>query len=244
MKDRPEDEHSRNVDKPLTGDIDDQGFRRRAAGLQRIGQHIEYAKQETGAKENAGKGNAIVIRRRIREEYADDLSGKEIADQRQHGAEEKAKYQREFEGASVTLPVFRTDTITEQRLNALPKSDTNHACHHCNLHGNAHTGYRHIAVFCHLTVHEDAGKAHQKISQGSRNADCQNTGGNLFLHGKVLEADAEGGRAFQEVDNVISRAHHISDDSCNGCTGKPSDFFKKNTHPAPNTVPRNGSKMP
>ena len=89
VKDRPEDEHSRNVDKPLTGDIDNQGFRCRTAGLQRVDQHIEYAKQETGAKENAGKGNAIVIRRRIREEYADDLSGKEIADQRQHGAEEK-----------------------------------------------------------------------------------------------------------------------------------------------------------
>lgn len=40
MKDRPKDEHRRNVDQPLTGDIDDQGFRRRAAGLQRIGQHI------------------------------------------------------------------------------------------------------------------------------------------------------------------------------------------------------------
>lgn len=40
MKDRPKDEHRRNVDQPLTGDIDDQGFHRRAAGLQRIGQHI------------------------------------------------------------------------------------------------------------------------------------------------------------------------------------------------------------
>ena len=47
VKDRAEDEHSRNVDKPLTGDIDDQGFRRCAAGLQRVDQHIEYAKQET-----------------------------------------------------------------------------------------------------------------------------------------------------------------------------------------------------
>ena len=73
--------HSRNADQPLTGNIDDQGFRRRAAGLQRIGQHIEYAKQEAGAKENVGKGNAIVIRRRIREEYADDLPGKEVAEQ-------------------------------------------------------------------------------------------------------------------------------------------------------------------
>ena len=63
VKDRPKDEHRRNVDQPLTGDIDDQGFRRRAAGLQRIGQHIEYAKQETGAKKNVGKGNAVVIRR-------------------------------------------------------------------------------------------------------------------------------------------------------------------------------------
>ena len=124
MKERPEEEHSRNVDKPLTGDIDDQGFRCCAAGLQCVDQHIEYAKQDTGAKKNVGKGNTIVIRRRIREEYADDLSGKEVTDQRQRGAEEKGKYQREFEGASVTLPVFRTDTITEQRLNALPKSDT------------------------------------------------------------------------------------------------------------------------
>ena len=40
VKDRPKDEHRRNVDQPLTGDIDDQGFHRRAAGLQRIGQHI------------------------------------------------------------------------------------------------------------------------------------------------------------------------------------------------------------
>lgn len=93
MKERSEDKHSRNVDKPLTGDIDDQGFRCRAAGLQRVDQHIKYAKQETGAKENVRKGNAIVIRRRIREEYADDLSGKEVADQCQHGAEGKGKYQ-------------------------------------------------------------------------------------------------------------------------------------------------------
>lgn len=93
MKDRPKNEHRRNVDQPLTGDIDDQGFRRRAAGLQRIGQHIEYAKQETGAKKNVGKGNAVVIRRRIREEYADDLPGKEVAEQRQHGTEGKSKYQ-------------------------------------------------------------------------------------------------------------------------------------------------------
>ena len=111
MEDRTENEHRRNVDKPLTGDIDDQGFRRRAAGLQRVGQHIEYAKQEAGAKENVRKGNAVVIRRRIREKYADDLPGKEVADQRQHGAEGKGKYQREFECASVTLPVFRTDTV-------------------------------------------------------------------------------------------------------------------------------------
>ena len=81
--------------------------------LQRADQHIEYAKQEAGAKENAGKGNAAVIRRRIREEYADDLPGKEVADQRQHGAEGKGKYQREFEGDSVTLPVFRTDRVAE-----------------------------------------------------------------------------------------------------------------------------------
>ena len=190
-----------------------------------------------------GKGNAIVIRRRIREEYADDLSGKEVADQRQHGAERNGKYQREFEGASVTLPVFRTDTKTEQRLNALPKSDTNHACHHCDLHGNAHTGYRHIAVFCHLTVHKDAGKAHQKISQGSRNADCQNAGGNLFLHGKVLEADAEGGRAFQEVDNVISCAHHISDNGCNGCTGNvPAEH--KNHNGVKNDIQEISQKLP
>ena len=86
--------------------------------LQRADQHIEYAKQEAGAKENAGKGecgqrNAAVIRRRIREEYADDLPGKEVADQRQYGAEGKGKYQREFEGDSVTLPVFRTDRVAE-----------------------------------------------------------------------------------------------------------------------------------
>ena len=65
------------------------------------------------AKENAGKGNAAVIRRRIREEYADDLPGKKAADQRQYGAEGKGKYQREFEGDSVTLPVFRTDRVAE-----------------------------------------------------------------------------------------------------------------------------------
>ena len=81
MENCTENEHSRNVDQPLTGDIDDQGFRRRTAGLQRVDQHIEYAKQEAGAKENVGKGNAIVIRRRIREEYADDLPGKEVAEQ-------------------------------------------------------------------------------------------------------------------------------------------------------------------
>ena len=81
--------------------------------LQRADQHIEYAKQEAGAKENAGKGNAAVIRRRIREEYADDLPGKEVADQRQYGAEGKGKYQRVFEGDSVTLPVFRTDRVAE-----------------------------------------------------------------------------------------------------------------------------------
>ena len=104
MEDRTENEHRRNVDKPLTGDIDDQGFRRRAAGLQRVGQHIEYAKQEAGAKENVSKGNAVVIRRRIREKYADDLPGKEAADQRQHGAEGKGEYQREFEGASAMYP--------------------------------------------------------------------------------------------------------------------------------------------
>ena len=51
------------------------------------------------------------VARRIREKYADDLPGKEVADQRQHGAEGKGKYQREFECASVTLPVFRTDTV-------------------------------------------------------------------------------------------------------------------------------------
>ena len=104
MEDRTENEHRRNVDKPLTGDIDDQGFRRRAAGLQRVGQHIEYAKQEAGAKENVSKGTAVVIRRRIRKKYADDLPGKEAADQRQHGAEGKDKYQREFEGASAMDP--------------------------------------------------------------------------------------------------------------------------------------------
>ena len=65
----------------MTGDIDDQGFRRCAAGLQRVNQHIEYAEQEADAKENVGKGNAVVIRCRIREEYADDLSGKEVAEQ-------------------------------------------------------------------------------------------------------------------------------------------------------------------
>ena len=119
-----------------------------------------YAEQEAGAKKDVGKGNAIVIRDGIREEYADDLPGKEVADQRQHGAEGKSKYQREFEGTFVSLPVFRTDTIAQQRLNALPKSDTDHAGHHGDLHSNAHTGYRHVAVFCHLTVHDDAGKAH------------------------------------------------------------------------------------
>lgn len=81
--------------------------------LQRVDQHIEYAKQEAGAKENAGKGNAAVIRRRICEEYTDDLPGKEVADQRQYGAEGKGKYQREFKCDSVTLPVFRTDRVAE-----------------------------------------------------------------------------------------------------------------------------------
>ena len=28
------------------------------------------------------------------------------------------------------------------------------------------------------------------------------------------------------------------------CTGTPSDLFKKNTQPAPNIVPRNGSSIP
>ena len=97
----------------------------------------------------------------------------------------------------------------------LSQSDADHAGHHCDRHGNAHTGYRHIAVLRHLAVHEDTGKAHQKIPQCGRNADCQNAGGNLFFHGKVLEADAEGGRAFQEVDDVISCANHISDDGRN-----------------------------
>ena len=114
MEDRAENEHRRNVNKPMTGDIDDQGFRCRAAGLQRVNQHIEYAEQEADAKENVGKGNAVVIRCRIREEYADDLSGKEVAEQCQHSAEGKGKYQREFEGASVPLPVFRADTVRWQ----------------------------------------------------------------------------------------------------------------------------------
>ena len=100
-----------------------------------------------------------------------------------------------------------------------------------------------IAVLCHLTVHEDAGKAHQKIPQGSGNTDCQNAGGNLFLHGKVLEADAEGRRAFQEVDNVISRAHHISDDGGNGCTGNvPAEH--KNHNGVKNDIQEISQKLP
>ena len=189
------------------------------ACLQCVDQHIEYTKQEAGAKENACKGNAAIIRRSVRKEHADNLSGKDVADQRQHGTEDKSKYKREFDGASVTLPVFRTDTVAQQWLNALPQSDADHAGHLCDLHGNAHTGYCHIAVLHHLAVHKDTGKAHQKISQCGRNADCQNAGDNLFLRRKVLEADAEGERAFQEVDNVISCANHISDDGRNGCTG-------------------------
>ena len=70
----------------LTGDIDDQGFLPTRCGLQRADQHIEYAKQDTGTKENVGKGkrhshtlphpevNTLTI-----------WSGEEVADQRQHG---------------------------------------------------------------------------------------------------------------------------------------------------------------
>ena len=118
----------------------------RTACLQCVDQHIECAKQKADAKENACKGNAVIIRRSVREEHADNLSGKEVADQRQHGTEDKSKYKREFEGASVTLPVFRTDTVAQQWLNALPQSDADHAGHHCDLHGNAHNGVLHNDV--------------------------------------------------------------------------------------------------
>ena len=61
----------------------------------------------------------------------------------------------------------------QRRMATLSQSDADHAGHHCDLHGNAHTGYRHIAVLRHLAVHEDTGKAHQKIPQCGRNADAR-----------------------------------------------------------------------
>ena len=94
-----------------------------------------------------------------------------------------------------------------------------HAGHHCDLHGDTHTGYRHITVFRHLAVHEDAGKAHQKVSQCGGDTDGKNTGGNLFLHREILEVNAQRGCPFQKVTDVLSYAHHIPDDGGNGCTG-------------------------
>lgn len=57
----PHNKQRRNVDQTLTAEIDNQRLRRGAHGLQRVAQHVENAKKETGRQENTCKLRGVAI---------------------------------------------------------------------------------------------------------------------------------------------------------------------------------------
>ncbi len=155
----------------------------------------------------------------VRQERPHNLMDKQVANDRQGHPQRQGENQGKTQGLFEPLPQLRSHAVAQQRLNALPQPHADHTCNRHDLHGNPHPGHGHVVVPGHLAVDDDLGDAHQQGAQRRRNADHQNAAAHLVFQRKVLQADAQGGFAPREIEDVVERTGHIPDHrrDCRAC---------------------------
>lgn len=214
-----QDKQSRDIEDALATEVDDQGRRRRAHGLQGVGEHIEDAEQNAGGQQYVDKLHRIAKGVRVGEERAYDLVCQEIAGSRHHCAQRQRRPEGKAHHLFEPVPQPCAHTVAQQGLDALAEADADHAGDHGHLHGHTDCRHRHIAVARHHAVDHDLRDVHQHGAEGGRDADSQHSGANPVFDSEVSGVDAQGGAASQEIENIVPGAHYIADDGGDGSPG-------------------------
>ena len=212
----------------LAAEVDDEGRRGRAHGLESIGQHIVNAEQEAGGQQNPGELATIFKGFGVSQYQIDDLFGQQIANTGHSSAESKGKEQRKVQRLTEAFPVLSAHTVTKQRLDTLAQTDADHAGDHGDLGSNTHTGHGHIAIDHQLAVQQNLGNAHQHTAQRCGDANDQNILADAISHTEVAGMDAQQAGSLAVVQQIVNPCQYVADNRCDGGTGQLIFLRQKN----------------